>query len=732
MTTEDLRDLLANLALDEDELDLDEPDIEPGDLDQHMSDPTSVVEAEESTDDAYVASDPRYNGPGVKRDSPHRTRTKTYRQFHDRLGSLTTCVLSILRYMRELKLDLPLLLWAISYEIPELIDDDLAKFERTALLSSEELPALLRTWYKPPRGHSRGVRSKGASAALEDFALQRVLANVQCEMAAVGTYMRTKPSDLSSEALLSIKITEMQQDVQERAPTLWTLLRHCSWTTRQEKENNSKNPEATVLFMISMASFTRSNRNNALQRLMAVYLKSCGTSAKAFDALSALGFTMSQSWTLRAIERLSVSERESLHQDLHVFPWFGSHDNVNFKFRVFEQRSDHHSHFDSGTAGTIFVVKDPAAVAPSAEALRAHRLESLGSNKTVITPVNVLHLEAAAAPRLAARALDTILQVLLLTPGFDLSTYEHRDHSLLQPAPRPGRLHIGAESLVQQYVLDTVHMEEASYDGNSKVLKEWLRQLGLDTPEMQKHLASEVVLPWVGDQLTASRLRGLTKFRCDDYNSFERLDWLIPNFGWFHLMFAFEQSLHSQYYGTRTGLGLVHAIDILGRHGLQTTSTQGTFHHTFEEALDHILEAHIRALWCSVGGVDSLESLRAYTPEKLLALATRIHDEHVSTLALTTLETTSTGLPQKALDPLHKQTIQFIRDLLDYRTLRDAIKLGDIQTMEDMLPRLLFRFSGGRHPNYVVEVAELLQNLHREWPEDLKYYDMTVVNLEPY
>jgi hypothetical protein len=60
------------------------------------------------------------------------------------------------------------------------------------------------------------------------------------------------------------------------------------------------------------------------------------------------------------------------------------------------------------------------------------------------------------------------------------------------------------------------------------------------------------------------------------------------------------------------------------------------------------------------------------------------------------------------------------KDLLDYLILDDAIKTGDVATMEDMLPRILFRFVGGQNSNYVVEVLELLQGLHREWPDDLK------------
>jgi hypothetical protein len=48
-----------------------------------------------------------------------------------------------------------------------------------------------------------------------------------------------------------------------------------------------------------------------------------------------------------------------------------------------------------------------------------------------------------------------------------------------------------------------------------------------------------------------------------------------------------------------------------------------------------------------------------------------------------------------------------------------AVSFGDIGLLEDLLPRLLFRFIGGGSSNYLIEILELLQGLHREWPTDL-------------
>jgi hypothetical protein len=233
--------------------------------------------------------------------------------------------------------------------------------------------------------------------------------------------------------------------------------------------------------------------------------------------------------------------------------------------------------------------------------------------------------------------------------------------------------------------------------------------------DKQKEIGEEKVIVWVGDQLTVSRLRGLQKFRCNDLNSFERLAFLKEVFGWFHLQIALEHSLHDQYYGTQLGFGLVHAFDLLKRKGLQSPTVAGTFHHHLKEGLLHITEARFRDIWSVVGKVDNLADLRTRIPQQLHALAIEIVDSHASTAALQKL-----AVKKSRKDDLLYQSTQMARDLLDYVNFNSAIKTGDVGYLQDVLPRLLFRFIGGKNKNYAIEILELLQGLHREWPPDLK------------
>ncbi|KIJ06431.1 hypothetical protein PAXINDRAFT_32701, partial [Paxillus involutus ATCC 200175] len=127
--------------------------------------------------------------------------------------------------------------------------------------------------------------------------------------------------------------------------------------------------------------------------------------------------------------------------------------------------------------------------------------------------------------------------------------------------PKPlNQLPTGEKYITRQFMLGTEHLEEASYEGNINVVMAIFRQLLLDSEDELKKTGLYRVFVWVGDQLTSARLRGLFNFRAQDTNAFDRLDWLVPTFGWFHLLMAFANSLHKQYLGTTAGRGLMHAF----------------------------------------------------------------------------------------------------------------------------------------------------------------------------
>jgi hypothetical protein len=225
-----------------------------------------------------------------------------------------------------------------------------------------------------------------------------------------------------------------------------------------------------------------------------------------------------------------------------------------------------------------------------------------------------------------------VLDILLNSPPFDRSQYEHKDHSVFSRPEPAQQLPTGKKYVHTKYMLDTIHQEEVSLEGNDRCLDEWARQLSLNREDTQKLLCHNRLFFFGVDQLTISRIRGLQKLHAHDLNWFDRLEHIHIKFGWLHAQMALEDSIHRQHFATGTG-GLKQAFDLLQRKGLNSAFIQGNFHQKVRDAYHHILEAHIRDIWESIAGVTDLSELRKKTPEELDCLAEKIIDEYASTLA---------------------------------------------------------------------------------------------------
>ncbi|KAA1473667.1 hypothetical protein DENSPDRAFT_780361, partial [Dentipellis sp. KUC8613] len=617
-------------------------------------------------------------------------------------------ITKVLACMAEEGLDVVLFLEYLSWGDKDCISDRRLVYERTALLSSVELPMILRRWWSPPGG--RAERHRGA---LKEFVVECAADLAKEEMARIAPMMTPSPDPLSMESLTSLDFSKLSQQLQspQGCPILWSILRHAGWSKEQAMHNSHKTPENVIMNILSMLSYTRSHRRHRLPMLWSIYLKSCGLSARAFDALHAIGLLMSHKWTTIAYSNIAKTAERAAQDAVRNQATFISHDNLNIPKRVFSMRLDNQSHFHSACAGTLWVLPDHISFPSTLNwELRETRREG---SKTPYNFTEILDPNPALHRRLRNQGIHRILRFLLDSPAF-VNYQEHND-PVLSPPPPVNLLPCGPTHVIKQFILRTTDIDEASYEGNEKVLEEWQHQLGLDSLEEKKETSINRLIPIVGDQLTVECLRGLAKYRHDDINGLERLDWLITVNGFFHLEIAFANSLHKQYVGTSGGIGLHRAFDLLNRKGLLLTQVKGPFWHHLDEALTHIAEAHFWALWMIVGKVTRLEDLLQQPPEALVLLAETIYDEYASRRALRLMQ----HCGEK--DEVKYQSILFNTDVLSYLDLREATRTGDVGRLEDLFPYLLMRFAGGGNNKYMIEMLEILQGLHREWPDTLKH-----------
>ena len=174
---------------------------------------------------------------------PHLRQTESRWKDLNRAGDISARVIRVLRFMEELRINLPILLWAISWNVEDLISDPSVKFARTTLMVSKELPTILSHWFKPPRSHNQGIRTKAAQEILTGWVHERLLDLINHEMKAVGSLLDYSKDCLCEETLLDISFKTLVPEVQNAAPIFWKILRHAAYTPVQEARNTLKYPD---------------------------------------------------------------------------------------------------------------------------------------------------------------------------------------------------------------------------------------------------------------------------------------------------------------------------------------------------------------------------------------------------------------------------------------------------------------------------------------------------------
>ena len=114
--------------------------------------------------------------------------------------------------------------------------------------------------------------------------------------------------------------------------------------------------------------------------------------------------------------------------------------------------------------------------------------------------------------------------------------------------------------------------------------------------------------------------------------------------------------------------------------------------------------------------MEDLKALNKLAPDQLEEMAVKIVHEFASVRALHSIS----SKPDRDRDDVLAQAILWNKNILDYLTLNNAILSGDVGIIQDILPRLLFRFVGRTNSKYAIEVLELIQGLYKEWPDDLR------------
>ena len=118
---------------------------------------------------------------------------------------------------------------------------------------------------------------------------------------------------------------------------------------------------------------------------------------------------------------------------------------------------------------------------------------------------------------------------------------------------------------------------------------------------------------------------------------------------------AYANLLHKQHLRTPTGCGLRQVFELLKCKGLTKILTKGSFHHNLDEALKHVVEAHILEDWLVISGAKDISELRSRKPEQLQELAEKLILKHALSQALEKMD----AKPEEHRDQQKWQVIQW-------------------------------------------------------------------------
>lgn len=148
-------------------------------------------------------------------------------------------VSNTLSHMKGLGLDLPILLHALSWENKLLTADGEARYHRSVLMNSLELPGIVQQWNK---------RSGAARSSLTSWAVDHTAALINAEMDTAVEELRCDGDSLTEETLLSITPCSMTSLLKPAVPTLWRVLKSASRTSQQEKRNKEDSDKVCAPF----------------------------------------------------------------------------------------------------------------------------------------------------------------------------------------------------------------------------------------------------------------------------------------------------------------------------------------------------------------------------------------------------------------------------------------------------------------------------------------------------
>ncbi|KAI0682069.1 hypothetical protein BC835DRAFT_1224843, partial [Cytidiella melzeri] len=123
-------------------------------------------------------------------------------------GAIAARMVQIIDFMASLQMNTATFLHYLSWnlEIPGCMVHE--QYARTVLMRCKQLPGILKHWHKPPSLHDKGVSTRGARDAMNEWSFENVAACLNSKMRNFSPHLESPPDHMSEELLLGISLKD--------------------------------------------------------------------------------------------------------------------------------------------------------------------------------------------------------------------------------------------------------------------------------------------------------------------------------------------------------------------------------------------------------------------------------------------------------------------------------------------------------------------------------------------
>ncbi|KAG0012791.1 hypothetical protein BGZ82_002424, partial [Podila clonocystis] len=481
-----------------------------------------------------------------------------------------------------------------------------------------------------------------------------------------------------------------------------------------------RNPVSVRGCVAAMLLFMTSQKCNAFQTVMGVFLHCTGCPTRVLDILSSFGLSVSDDQVRKALANMTKDTQNQVKKAVLNNDWFVIYDNINIAMKHHHQRINKLDTFDNGTAATIILIHPEEDYEKAGHDQKSehgetseHDERSLddesNSDDEIDTDDESDTNDGSSAehdevdesdkakdhhPSIVVFRPDRLVVVpsasIFFPNAADRTLFRtvchHHFSSVIAQSPTCIVPIVEVDPLPIQksiaFPLQTMKIDESTIASNLSVL-ETIIDVGLGLAKTWFARLPNIIV--AGDQMTVARLLSLWIHRAIDPDPFGSLSWVHPVPQLFHMRMTLCGTIFRTHYGdanTRGSLGSF--ITQLHRKNL---TKDGLNFKAADELLRIVFEALVLVLVDffkpHIGASDELD-------------IPRVIDSIIDTLASlgTLMKSHSPMILDRPCTAADINALLLLRDVAVYIELGNAINVGGNTNYARELLRLLY---GMRH-----------------------------------